>query len=174
VQATIETSTYQILNQLFEEGHTRIGHIQGPMHFPSMAERIQGYTNAYKTHKKKTDPTLQVTTDLSKEGTIKAMQKLMALKKPPTAVLCFNDYVAFDAIQAARKHYGKSLNIEFVSYANLPVGHYMDYSLKASIEQFPYMQGEKAMELLLQRITDPENPPVEKRIYINSEIVMHV
>ncbi|HMP94479.1 MAG TPA: LacI family DNA-binding transcriptional regulator, partial [Phnomibacter sp.] len=174
VQTKLEESTYKLIYQLLAEGHRQIGFIQGPAHFSSMKERLNGYTRALQAYKIKPTNTLLVRTDLSSAATTLAMEKLMALKKPPTAVLCFNDYVAFDAIHAARHHYGNNLTMQFVSYANLPVNRYVEHGLRASIDQFPYEQGKQAVELLLQRLQNEERKPAEPlRIYLDSEIVMH-
>ncbi|MNT85091.1 hypothetical protein D3C72_2252140 [compost metagenome] len=56
--------------------------------------------------------------------------------------------------------YTKSLglkDIDFVSYANLPIINYMDHTPIASVEQFPYKQGKKAADILIDLINKPRN-----------------
>ena len=94
---------------------------------------------------------LVVTTDLTQETTYQAMDELLKLKHPPTAILVINDYVALDAIQFARKAKLKiNKDICFVSYANLPITTYLEFPPLASVEQFPYQQAKKASEILFK------------------------
>ena len=79
------------------------------------------------------------------------MRQLLSQRRKPTAIVVFNDYVVLDAIQYARKMKLRiNKDITFVSYANLPLSHYTAYPPLASVEQFPYVQGQKATETLLE------------------------
>ena len=81
----------------------------------------------------------------------KAMEKLLNLKRPPTAIVTINNYVALDAISYARKLKLKiNKAISFVSYANLPITSYLEFPPLASVEQYPYEQSKKATEILLE------------------------
>jgi LacI family transcriptional regulator len=48
-------------------------------------------------------PSLVVTSDLTIEGTNKAMEELLTSKRKPTAIVTFNDYVALDAVKYAQQ-----------------------------------------------------------------------
>ena len=102
--------------------------------------------------------------DLSAESTHRAMQQLLTLNPGPTAVIAFNDYVALDAMRYARKMNIKvNQDISFVSFANLPVCHYMENPPLASVEQFPYRQGQRAAEILLDLLTTKSNSSEKKK-----------
>jgi DNA-binding LacI/PurR family transcriptional regulator len=45
-------------------------------------------------------------------------------------------------------------DISFVSFANLPICHYMENPPLVSVEQFPYEQGKKAAVILWQLLDD--------------------
>jgi LacI family transcriptional regulator len=61
-------------------------------------------------------------TDLSPASTAVAVEKMLALKPRPTAVVAINDYVALDGIRQAKKLKLKlNKDIIFVSYANIPL-----------------------------------------------------
>jgi LacI family transcriptional regulator len=102
----------------------------------------------------------------------------MALKRKPTAIVTFNDYVALDALQ-----YAKKLNLEvnkdicFVSYANLPIIHYLESTPMASVEQYPYVQGQKATEILLDLISKNKEGEEQEVTYqktiVESKLVIH-
>jgi LacI family transcriptional regulator len=123
-------------------------------------------------HRLKYDPTLVVSSDLTREGTDKAMSKLLTLKRHPTAIVAFNDYVAMDAVQyAVKKKYKINEDLTFVSYANLPISHYTAFPPVASVEQFPYVQGQRATEALLEILADPSS--AWKKVTLESKLVIH-
>src|SRR6202000_2338836 len=99
-----------------------------------------------------------------REGTFRAMQVLLNQRPRPTAILAINDYIALDAMLYARQHKLKiNKDICFVSYANLPITSYLETPPMASVEQYPYKQGAKAAEILMQILgRDQKNgTPVE-------------
>lgn len=178
VSCNLENSSVELVDWLVEKGHKVIGFIKGPDAIIHSAHRLTGYYDGLKKHKIKVDDSLVASTDLTKIKTQEAMQKLLALKNRPTAVITFNDYVALDAIQYTRSQ-GQKINkdIFFVSYANLPITSYMDDPPIASVEQFPYQQAEKATEILLRLIHskgDDENIPhkilLESKVVVNSNL----
>lgn len=175
VSCNLENSSVELVDWLVERGHKLIGFIKGPDAIIHTTQRLNGYYDGLKKHKIKVEDSLVVSTDLTKIKTQDAMQKLLALKNRPTAVIAFNDYVALDAIQFTRSQ-GLKVNkdIFFVSYANLPITSYMDDPPIASVEQFPYQQAEKATGILLQLIQSKgmdENIP--HKILLESKVVVN-
>lgn len=150
VSCNMESGTIQAVNYLLENNHSTIGIINGPEKLYASQQRLEGYIKAIRKCNLEVEHGLMVTTDLTKQSTQSAMMQLLALKKRPTAVVVFNDYVALDAIQFARQSKLRiNKDITFVSFANLPLCSYMDFPPAASIEQFPYQQGQNAAEILL-------------------------
>ncbi|MFT3933509.1 MAG: LacI family DNA-binding transcriptional regulator [Chitinophagaceae bacterium] len=143
--------TVEMVGWLLGRGYKRIGLINGPDKLNASKERLNGYIEGFAQKKLKVDMRLVEKTDFTRESTMGAMKKLLSSKNPPTAIISFNDYVHMDAVQYAEKQ-GLKINkdIVFVSYANLPITGYTAHPPMASIEQYPYGQGEKAMELLIQ------------------------
>src|SRR5215831_4921676 len=126
VRCDLYHSSIEAVEYLISKGHERIGYIQGPPTLSIKNERLEGYKIAHRQKDMPVDDALIVSTDLSAEGTHKAFDRLMQLKKRPSAILVFNDYVALDAIQHARNKKMKvNKEITFVSYANLPVTGYV-------------------------------------------------
>ena len=118
------------------------------------------------------DQALIVETDLSKESTNKAIQQLLEMVHPPTAIIAFNDYVALDAMRYARSK-NKKVNedICFVSFAHLHLCNYLDNPPLASVEQFPYEQGYKAMELMYDLLNKKGDQEESKQIVLESELI---
>jgi DNA-binding LacI/PurR family transcriptional regulator len=168
VACNMETGTFEAVNFLLKQGHRTIGMINGPSALFAAKERKDGYIQALFKNRLKFDPSLVVNCDLTEEGTIKAMDELLAQKRKPTAIVTFNDYVALFAIR-----YARSLNIEinkeltFVSYSNTPLINYMDHVPIATVEQFPYIQGQKATDILIDLLNKPNRKDEAEQAYYN-------
>jgi LacI family transcriptional regulator, repressor for deo operon, udp, cdd, tsx, nupC, and nupG len=159
---------------LTRRNHRAIALLNGPETMLATKERLEGFIMALKKNKIKKDPLLITSTDLSKESTYRAMDYLLSLKHRPTAIITFNDYVALDAIQYAKKARVRiNRDISFVSFANLPVCNYMENPPLASVEQFPYQQGEKAAEILLQLLNDPKKDQPPYRVVLEAKLEIH-
>lgn len=170
--------TVEMVSWLFYKGYRRIAFINGPDKLQASKERLKGYIEGVAKQKLKVDMQMVERTDLSKESTQAAMKKLLALKNPPIAIITFNDYVHMDAVQYALKQNIKvSRDIVFVSYANLPITSYTAYPPLASIEQYPYGQGEKAMQLMMRILSEKTANKNQPGVYYSEEmtttLVMH-
>ena len=176
VWCSLHHSTVEAVELLVKKGHKRIGLIQGPETLYIKNERLQGYYAGLQKNKINIDQSIIVTTDFSREGTQAAFDQLLAVKNKPTAVIAFNDYVALDAMQYARSKKLKiNKDISFVSYANLPVTNYLETPPLASVEQFPYDQGSRAIELLLKLIElkEKDNGAPYENVIFRSELIVH-
>lgn len=176
VWCSLYYSTVEAVAFLFGRGHRRVGYIQGPLSLNIKNERLEGYYEAHKKKKIPVDESLITTTDLSKAGTEQAIERLLSLKNRPTAILAFNDHVALDTIQyAKRKKLKINKDISVVSYANWPITRYLDSPPIASVEQFPYEQGSRAAELLFKLLNtkSPEGTLPYENIVLKSELIVH-
>ena len=178
VSSNINTGTKQAIEFLIKKGHRRIGVINGPEEMKSCKERTNTYMDVLQKKKIKIDLSLIVTTDLTQGRTWEAMRTLLSLRQPPTAIVTINDYVALDAIQYARKAKIKiNKDICFVSYANLPITHYLEFPPLASVEQYPYEQAKKAAEILFDLFAAKTNPKEEEITYqnvlIEGQLIVH-
>ena len=180
VASNFITSTRQAVEFLIAQGHKRIGIINGPEEMKSCKERVKAYMDALSNKKIKIDLSLVVSTDLSQEQVYKATGELLSLKKPPTAILTINDYVALDAIQyVKRNRSAPDKEIVFVSYANLPLTNYVAHPPVASVEQYPYEQAEKATQILFELLKekskkkDSSQEEFFRNVIIEGHLVIH-
>jgi LacI family transcriptional regulator len=176
VWCSLYYSTIDAVELLFRKGHKRVAYMQGPLSLNIKNERLEGYYEAHKRNKAPVNESLIVTTDLSKEDTERAFEKLLSLKEKPTAILAFNDTVALDTIQYAKKKKLKiDKDISVVSYANWPITSYLDFPPIASVEQFPYEQGVRATELLFKLLNtkSPEGTIPYENVVLKSELIVH-
>lgn len=171
VYCNLYKGTVELVNWLFNQGHRRIAFINGPEKIAASKERLQGYIEGIAKQKLKVDMRLVEQTDLTKEGTQKAFRQLMSLKNPPNAIITFNDYVHMDAVQyAATQNVKVNKDIIFVSYANLPITSYTANPPLASLEQYPFLQGEKAMQLMIGLLQEKQSGKLIEQQYRQEEI----
>lgn len=171
VYCNLYKGTAEMVGWLIQKGYKRIGFINGPSGLPCAKERMKGYIDAITKKKIKIDMQLVEETDLTKEKTYAAMKHLLALKLKPAAIITFNDYVHMDAVQFARSKKIKiNKEIIFVSYANLPITGYSAFPPLVSVEQYPYSQGVKAMEIMLKIFEKEKFETDEKMKFYSHEI----
>lgn len=178
VAADMASASKEAVDLLLKKGHRIIGLINGPDTLLASQQRLEGYINALKKNRLKFDPSMIVSSNLTRQNTEEAIQCLLSAKRKPTAIVTFNDYVALDAIKYVKKqNLVVDKDITFVSYANLPMTRYLETQPLASVEQFPYLQGQKAMELLLDLIAghhkDVANNTSYQKIIVKSKLVVH-
>ncbi len=165
VYCNLHQGTIEMINWLFSRGLKRIAMINGPEAMPASRERLRGYIEGVSRKKLKVDMQMVETTDLSRESTFAATEKLLSLKNRPHVIISFNDYVHMDAVQCAlQKGIAVNKEIFFASYANLSITNYTVHPPFASIEQYPYGQGEKAMEMMM-RILDERQHSMPANYY---------
>src|SRR5215469_4687810 len=157
VYSNMNSGTREAIEFLIEKGHRRIGVLNGPEKMQSSKERTETYKQVLVKKRLKIDLGLVANTDLTRDDTYKAMQQLLSQRPRPTAILVINDYIALDAMQYARQQKLRiNKDICFVSYANLPITNYLENPPMASVEQYPYQQGARAAEILLQLLDNTE------------------
>lgn len=177
VTCKLETGMFEAVNFLVNNGHKRIALLNGPKDLLATAERRQGYEASLHQLNIGVRQAFIVHSDLSPESTCRAVQQLLTLNTGPSAIITFNDYVALDAIQYARKmNIRINQDITFVSFANLPVCNYLENPPLASVEQFPYRQGQCATEILLEILKTPKNSTSSrevKKVQLEPRLFIH-
>jgi len=162
VFCNLYNGTIEMMHWLVNHAYRRIALINGPDELAASKERLKGYVDGLSKKRLKADMNLVVQTDFSKEKTVEAMEHLLSLKNRPDVIISFNDYVHMDAVQYAYQK-GVKINkdIAFVSYANLPITEYTAFPPLLSLEQYPYGQGEKAMQVMMQLLASQDENAVE-------------
>lgn len=94
---------FDAVAHLVARGHVRIAAISGPQSSGPGRDRLRGFTDGMQAAGLRTPQRLLATGDWTREGSHRAMAKLLALATPPTAVFCANDLMAIGALDAARE-----------------------------------------------------------------------
>jgi DNA-binding LacI/PurR family transcriptional regulator len=140
-------------------GHERIGFIGGLGHLSVMSERDRGYLDALKKHRFPiVDAYLQHGNN-RQDGGYQAMQEMLALEQPPSAVLIANNLMTLGGLQAIHES-----GLEIPEHISLVGFDDMDWapSLRPPltvVAQPAYEMGVTAASLLLDRIRAPGQPP---------------
>jgi LacI family transcriptional regulator len=136
----------------------RIAFIGGDPDVSTGRERIEGFQRALLQLGLQFDPRLVVPAPPTRRGGYDSVQRLLQMENRPTAVLCFNDVVAFgviEALQIAGVRAGKEFGV--VGFNNVPDAAQSLPGL-TTIDTSPRELGETAAELLLKRIEQPDAP----------------
>jgi DNA-binding LacI/PurR family transcriptional regulator len=87
-------------------GHRRIAHIGGdpeqPLNFSAPSDRRAGWLSALRSAGIEPSPDYATASDFTAAGGKRAMEALLALPCPPTAIFAGSDEIAFGAMFAAR------------------------------------------------------------------------
>ena len=154
VYCNLIKGTEQMIAWLFKQGRKRIALINGPDEIAASKERLKGYIEGIAKKKLKVDMQMVEKTDFSESSTHQALNKLLNLKKPPDAVISFNDYVHLDAVKfAIQKGINVNEDILFASYANISANKHAAFPPAVSLDQFPNQQGQIAMNLLIDYLS---------------------
>lgn len=89
-----------------------------------------------------------------------AFSEYMASHPPPTAVICGNDTMAIGVIDEARKNFGLRVpeDLSVVGFDGVNAVFWHSYQL-TTIKQPVEQMTKSAVDILLEQIASPENPP---------------
>lgn len=148
------------VQHLLDLGHKRIAYITGPDEDWDNIERQAGYQQSLESRGLTVDPALIVKGDSRPERGIRAMQQLLSLRRPPTAVFCYNDVTALGAIRAVHSA-GLRIpeNVSIVGFDDIDLAPFFEPPLTTVAQPIKQL-GEKAVEAILAHI-DGKNGTVD-------------
>ncbi|MCY4160091.1 MAG: LacI family DNA-binding transcriptional regulator [Bacteroidetes bacterium] len=146
---------------LLERGHHRIGLIRAYTDGYVQLQRIQGYKKALKKHKVRFDSKLIQSgsnikhAGFSEEHGLEAMNELLKISPPVTAVLASSDVHAIGAWKAIREANKRvPQDISLIGYDDIKTSYYIELS---SVDQRIEETGRLAAERLLTRQQNPSD-----------------
>lgn len=103
VNGNLNSSGWMITEHLISRGHRRIAMlVEGNSTWYS--KKFDGYYSSLGEHDMSFDAVLLKIVENSQESCNQAMDELLALKNPPTAVFCSNDYAALRVLNYCKEH----------------------------------------------------------------------
>ena len=140
------------VQHLVEKGHQHIGMLAG--HEGPTSYRLIGYSLMLQQCGIPMGEALIQTGDFNEQGGYQAMNALLSLKPPPTAVFAANDLMAMGAYLAI-KEAGMRIphDIAVVGFDNIPTAKLVSPPL-TTVDQFQHQVGRRAAQMLFERMND--------------------
>ena len=156
VKVNNEAGAYGAIDYLIGLGHRKIAHITGHPQIPTTIERVAGYEGAMIENGIEIDARLIKSSNSDYQSGAALMQELLDLPDPPTAVFTANNLLTLGALKTIHKN-GIRIpdDISIVGFDDM----YWSMSLNpplTAVRQSGYDIGNKAAELLLQKIANPD------------------
>jgi LacI family transcriptional regulator/LacI family repressor for deo operon, udp, cdd, tsx, nupC, and nupG len=152
------SGAHQAAAHLIGLGHRRVGLIQLPSELADSEPRFQGYAAALDAAGLELDPSLIVEAGRREEDGYQALEALLELPEPPTAVLACSDDLAFGALHALHDAgVGVGTDISLVGFDDLPLAAHTQPPL-TTLRQQRRALGERLAELLHAAILDRSVP----------------
>ena len=147
------TASFDAVNYLHELGHQRIGCIAGPEEMPLCHYRLQGYVQALRRCGITVDPHYIARGNFTYEAGANALEQLLALPQPPTAVFCHSDIMALGALSWAKRQ-GLRIpeDLSIIGFDNISLAEFCDPPL-TTVAQPRFDIGREAMLLLLNQLS---------------------
>jgi LacI family transcriptional regulator len=161
------------VQHLIQLGHRRIGLITNMDAASSVSERESGYERALRSSGISLDPDLIQRDSVDDQtGIENALDSLLSLSQPPTAIFCINDSLALQVHESlARREVKVPTEISLVGFDGLlrwvPGGGYV-----TTAEQDFYRMGQLATELVIERMTSGR-PDAYKHVLLDAPLADH-
>lgn len=161
---------FDAIELLINLGHDRIGFIGGKTQIPTTTERYQGYEEALMKHEIAIDKSLVKFGDSKHHSGKELVEELLTLDKPPTALFTGNNLITLGALETIHKRGLKiPKDIAIVGFDDM----YWSISLNpplTAVSQPAYEIGKRAVEMLLQRIENPDREPA--KVVLNTKLMV--
>ncbi len=89
------------VNYLIGLGHSKVAHITGNLNHRAASDRMNGYIEALNSSGIKYNKDYVIYTDAGDSSGAAAVERLMSLAEPPSALFTFNDLQGYEAVQRA-------------------------------------------------------------------------
>ena len=155
-----EAAFYDMAKHFISLGHKKIAHIGGPSIYNFSIQRESGWRQGIsEVGYDLPNEYLQIA-ELSFEGGMKAMDKLLSLDVPPTSVCCVSDTVAVGAMQSIRNHnLSPGKEVSLIGYDGLELGAWIDPPL--STMKQPLQSVGEDLALMLMNLVNRKKRPAE-------------
>ncbi|MFT2008884.1 LacI family DNA-binding transcriptional regulator [Pontibacter sp. 13R65] len=156
-----QQGAFDAISHLIKLGHQRIAYISGLPQIPTSKARLAGYEAAFKEYGLKVDESLIKYGDSKHESGMRLTAELLNLPTPPTALFTGNNLITLGALETIHSRGVKiPEEIALVGFDDM----YWSISLNpplTAVRQPGFEMGQRAAELLFQRIKDPSRPTVK-------------
>jgi len=161
--------TAELVDHLVSIGHRRIAMISGRPGLSTTEERVAGYRLGLKRNRIRANTDYLISGDSRDDAAQQAFLKLLALPKPPSALVVGNNRMTIGVMRGARE-VGMKIpdDIALVAFDDFEWADLFHPRLTV-IAQPTQKMGEQALQLVLSRLADPAMPP--RRILMHPTFV---
>lgn len=159
-----------VTQHLIDLGHRRIACIAPPQELMFSVYRCAGLEATLEHNGLSIEPAYFAQSDLTQRGGFRAMNELLDLSPPPTAVIACNDLMALGAVSAAQKRgliVGRDVAI--TGFDDIPLAEHSHPPL-TTVRQPIYDIGRQICEMLIRVIQGEETN--ERHVLLQPELVI--
>lgn len=159
-----QAGTRAAVDYLIELGHREIAFVGGRYTAGVAVSRWLGYQESLLNHRLSLRPELVIETDMTPADGMAALEQLLALENPPTAVFALNDLLAMGMIDAC---YARDIRLpeqlSVISFDYLPMAQRTTPAV-SSVVIPAYEIGQQAAQALLAHYQKPDVLPVQRML----------
>jgi DNA-binding LacI/PurR family transcriptional regulator len=147
---------YAATRYLVAQGHRRIAHLRGDLHYPSARLRLQGYRQALIDAQVPIDEHLIYGDAWTPKAAAAGVRHFLDNPDPPTAIFAANDDFAFVAIEILReKGYRIPSDIAVIGFDDILMAQEMTPALTSV--RIPLLElGRQVVNIVLRQTSNPE------------------
>ncbi len=154
---------YQLTKQLIQQGHRRIGVINGCLDVSTGSDRFNGYAKAMNEFALPVNADLVYNGLFSQNGGVQAARYFMSLPERPTAILSFNNHMTFGVLlELTRRGVRIPEDVTIASYGEVDAALLLKQPGFIFVSQSPYEMGTKAGNILLERLVHKKEGPFQE------------
>ncbi|MGD2205269.1 MAG: LacI family DNA-binding transcriptional regulator [Anaerolineae bacterium] len=159
-----------VTEHLISLGHRRLAFISSPEELMFTVHRRAGLEATLKRNELPCKPEYCVLGDLTQRGGFRAMNGLLDLASPPTAVVAYNDLMALGAISAVQKR-GLVVGdgVAVTGFDDIPLAEHSHPPL-TTVRQPIYDIGRQVCEMLIRLIHGEELP--KRHVLLQPELIV--
>ncbi|RLQ97224.1 LacI family DNA-binding transcriptional regulator [Falsibacillus albus] len=162
-------ATKEVAQYMLDLGHERIAFIGGDLNLVVTVERLLGYEKALRQAGIPLRDDYIIHEEFLREGGREAVNELMMLKEPPTALIVVDDLMALGVLNTLDEmNIRVPEDISIISFNNVLMTE-MSKPPLTSVDINIFDLGFQAAKSLIQRIENPKEPI--KRVIVPHEIV---
>ena len=156
--------TARAMDYLAQLGHRRIALVIQQLHDTDHADRLQAYRDGMERHGLDNDPALILPITSTPQGGASAMDQLLALPAPPTAVMFTNPPPTIGAIKRVLQR-GLRIpqDLSIIGYDNSELRYSVFPSFSAVCQDAAHI-GQLAASAVMRRVMDRTLPPLREVI----------
>lgn len=159
-----EAGGFMATEHLIKQGYRRIAILAGPKNLGIGNQRMDGYLNALKKYKIKSDEKLIIHCDFNQDKAYTATKELLMMKNRPDAIFTISDRMALGAMLAIKeKKLRMPEDIGLVGFNNEPITSLLTPQI-SSVDMPAFEIGKVAAKLFIEVMNQKENNKIEEHV----------